>query len=328
MPWDTLADVITCRLYRDGKVAEEGFDPSRVSDLLEEKGTLIWLDLEQPTDTELTTIQEEFALHPLAMEDVRHRHQRPKVEVYDDYFFLVLYGVEWAEPELNRHEVHVFVGTGYLITIRYPPALDLQQVERRWQRQAELTREGGGFLLYALLDEVVDGYFEVVDRFEDASEDVEEQVFGDEAGPEVQERIFHLKKQVLQFRRLVMPLREVLDLLNEEVGLVTPALGAYYRDVADHVVRTLEFIDNVRELLTTALEAHLSQVSNRLNDIMKKLTSWAGIILVPTLIAGIYGMNFRYMPELLWRYGYYFALGLMLVSGLVLYRVFKKRNWL
>jgi magnesium transporter len=153
-------------------------------------------------------------------------------------------------------------------------------------------------------------------------------VFADETHPDTQEHIFRLKKQVIEFRRLVMPLREVLDLLQGEPRVVTATLAAYYRDVADHIIRVLEFIDNVRELLTTALEAYLSQVSNRLNTVMKQLTSWAAIILVPTLIAGIYGMNFRHMPELNWLFGYPFALGLMAVSATTLYVVFKRRGWL
>ena len=321
-------DVITCRLYRSGTLAEDGFDPARVSDHLEDPDSLVWLDLEDPTDEELALIEEEFALHPLAVEDARHRGQRPKVEVYDKYFFLVMHAVQLKDGELRDQEVHAFVGPNYLVTLRYAPAFDLKPVLRRWERQQELTQEGGGFLLYALLDEVVDGYFNVVERFEDDSESVEEQVFADETRPDTQERIFRLKKQVIEFRRLVMPLREVLDLLQGEPRVVTGTLAAYYRDVADHIIRVLEFIDNVRELLTTALEAYLSQVSNRLNTVMKQLTSWAAIILVPTLIAGIYGMNFRHMPELNWLLGYPFALGLMAVSATTLYVVFKRRGWL
>jgi magnesium transporter len=320
--------VVTCRLYRSGTLAEDGFDPARVSDHLDEPDSLVWLDLEDPSDEELSLIEEEFSLHPLAVEDARHRGQRPKVEVYDKYFFLVMHAVSLEDGELRDQEVHAFVGPRYLVTLRYAPAFDLKPVLRRWERQQELTKEGGGFLLYALLDEVVDGYFDVVERFEDDSESVEEGVFADETRPDIQERIFRLKKQVIEFRRLVMPLREVLDLLQGEPRVVTAPLAAYYRDVADHIIRVLEFIDNVRELLTTALEAYLSQVSNRLNMVMKQLTSWAAIILVPTLIAGIYGMNFRHMPELKWLLGYPFALGVMAVSAFTLFTVFKRRGWL
>jgi magnesium transporter len=320
--------VVTCRLYRSGTLAKDGFDPARVSDHLEEPDSLVWLDLEDPTDEELSMIEEEFGLHPLAVEDARHRGQRPKVDVYEKYFFLVMHGVQLKAGELSDQEVHAFVGTNYLVTLRYAPVFDLKPVLHRWEKQQELTKEGGGFLLYALLDEIVDGYFNIVERLEDDSEEIEEQVFSEKVPSDIQERIFLLKKQVIEFRRLVMPLREVLDLIQEEPHVVTSALSAYYRDVADHVIRTLDFIENVRDLLSTALQAHASQVGNRLNVVMKQLTSWAGIILVPTLIAGIYGMNFGHMPELNWLLGYPFALGLMAVSAGVLYTVFKRREWL
>lgn len=315
-------------MYKDGAVAEEDLDPSLISDRLVEKDTLVWLDLEDPSDEELSMIQEEFSLHPLAIEDARHRDQRPKVEIFADHFFVVMHSMRPDGEELQDTEVHAFVGPGFLVTLRYPPAFDLTRVLERWESQSELTKQGGGFLLYALLDEVVDGYFDVLERFEDLSEEVEQQVFANHPPSDVQERIFDLKKQVLRFRRRVMPLRDALDLLQEEKGVVTEPLRAYYRDVADHLIRTLEFVDNIRELLTTALEAHLSQVSNRLNQVMKQVTSWAAIILVPTLIAGIYGMNFVHMPELDWLFGYAFALGLMVVTAIGLFVMFRRRDWL
>lgn len=320
---------LTCRLYRNGAVTEEGFDPDRISDLLEEKGALVWLDLEDPSERDLRMLQKEFSLHPLAIEDTLQRDQRAKVEAYEDHLFLVIHPLSLEDGEIVDSEIHVFVGPGFLVTLRYPPAFDMGPVLRHWEKQEALATEGGGALLYALLDEVVDGYFELIERIEDESEEVEEAVFSDEPVPDLQERMFRLKKRVLLFRRRVMPLREVLDLLGEEVGLVTDTLRPYYRDVADHVLRVLEFIDNVRDLLTTGLEAHLSQTSNRLNQVMKKLTSWAAIILVPTLIAGIYGMNFiRPFPRFGNPSGFWIAIGMMAVSAVVLYWVFKKRDWL
>jgi magnesium transporter len=321
--------VITCRLYQEGVLKEEDFDPTRVSELVEEHGARIWLDIADPSDDELSLIQEEFSLHPLSMEDTRHGNQRPKLEVFPNYFFVVLHGLVLDEQdELIDSEIHAFAGHRFLITIRYEPVFDLHECLKRWDRQPELTSEGGGFLLYALLDEVVDGYFDTIERFEDLGEDIEDRVFSDEPDPGVQESIFRLKRRVVTFRRLVIPLRQVLDLIQEQPGFVTEPLRPYYRDVADHVIRTMEFADTIRDLLTTALEAQLSQVSNRLNVVMKQLTSWAGIVLVPTLIAGIYGMNFLHMPELHWKYGYAYALSVMALSMLVLYRIFKKRDWL
>jgi magnesium transporter len=321
--------MITCRLYREGVLKEKAFDPARVSEFIEESGARVWLDIADPSDADLSMIAEEFSLHPLAVEDTRHRNQRPKVEVYDRYFFLVLHAVSLDEKdELTDSEIHAFAGHRFLLTLRYPPVFDLTEVLQRWDRQPELTHHGGGFLLYALLDEVVDGYFEVIERMEDLADDIEDRVFAPEPDDTIQEDIFRMKRKVVEFRRLVIPLREVLDLVQEQPGFVTGELGPYYRDVADHVIRTLEFADNLRDLMTSALEAQLSQVSNRLNIVMKQLTSWAAIILIPTLIAGIYGMNFLHMPELHWRYGYLYALGLMALSMLLLYRAFKKRDWL
>ncbi len=321
--------MLTVRLYRGGKIEEEGFDPARISDLLHERGTLVWLDLEDPTDAELGLIQEEFSLHALAIEDAQHRDQRPKLEDYGGYYFVVFYGLELAGDALRTNEIHAFVGPGYLITLRYEPPFDLSPVLKRWERQIELTREGGGYLIYALLDEVVDGYFQVVDGLEDASEEIEKGVFGLVESSELQERIFRLKKQLLEMRRVVAPLREVLAVLQEDETIVTGPLEAYYRDVADHVIRVATFVDNIRELATTALEAHLSQVSNRLNVVMRQVTSWAAIILVPTLIAGFYGMNFRFLPwPLASRAGPAIALAIMLLSGGALYLVFKRLEWL
>lgn len=321
--------MLTVRLYRGGRIEEEGLDPARISDLLDEGGTLVWLDLEDPTEDELAIIQEEFSLHPLAIEDTQHRNQRPKLEDYGGYYFLVFYGIELAPDGLRTHEVHAFVGSEYLITLRYDPAFDLGPVLKRWERQVELTREGGGYLIYALLDEVVDGHFQVVEGLEDASEDIEQGVFGGAETSAVQERIFRLKKYLLEFRRLVTPLREVLAVLQGDQTIVTPPLQAYYRDVADHVIRVATFVDNIRELATTALEAHLSQVSNRLNVVMKKVTSWGAIILVPTLIAGFYGMNFLFVPWPLGSpFGPVITVSMMLGSAGALFLLFKRLGWL
>jgi magnesium transporter len=319
---------LTCHLYRNGTITEEHVDLSRISDLLDEEDTLLWVDAEDPTEAEMKTLGEEFSLHPLAVEDILHRDQRPKVEIYKDHFFLVLHSLSLDGQEIRDSEIHAFAGPGYLVTLRYAPAFDIAPVRKRWELQPELASEGGGFLLYVVLDEVVDDYFKVIESFEDASEEIEQAVFADEPQADLQEEIFRLKKQVLQFRRRVMPLREVLDLLQEGIGLVTERLRPYYRDVADHTIRVLEFTDNVRELLTTALEAHLSQISNRLNQVMKSVTSWGAIILVPTLIAGIYGMNFRHMPELHWVWGYPMSLALMALSAFALFRMFRRRGWL
>jgi magnesium transporter len=321
--------MLRIREYKDGLIGEESADPASISPIRANPDARIWVDADDPTDEELDILQKEFGLHPLSIEDSKHRGQRPKVEFFEGYFFVVLHAVRLSDQqELIDSELHVFAGKGFLLTLRYKPYFELDEVKVRLRRQPELTKEGGGFLLYALLDEAVDGYLKVVERYEDLSDDIEDAVFADEPNPDVQERIFKLKRQVTVFRRLVMPIREVLDLVQEQPGFVTDPLVPYYRDVADHIIRTLEFIDNIRDLLTSALEAQLSQVSNRLNVVMKQLTSWAAILLVPTLIAGIYGMNFQGMRELQWKYGYEYALGPMFASSVLLYWLFKRKGWL
>ena len=324
----------TCRLYRDGHLREGEFDPSAISDFLAEPDVLLWVDLEHPTEQEAAMLGQEFGFHELALEDCLQPHQRPKIEQYGSYYFLVAYAVAFADDDVVEREMDAFVGRNYLVTVRKEPAFDLTEVIKRVEVHGDLCKEGGAYLLYLLLDEIVDGYFDALAGLEDVSEEVEDLVFREQDAPGIGEvgrqgRIFQLKKQLLQFRRVASPLRDVLDVMQRRtIDVVTVPLEAYYRDVYDHVLRATDYLDNLRDILSSALEAHLAVVSNRLNEIMKSLTSWGAIILVPTLIAGIYGMNFHHMPELNWLLGYPFALALMAVSAMLLHRVFKRRGWL
>ena len=322
--------MITCRLYEQGERRSKDLAVADVSEVIDRAGTLIWLDVPEPTAEALQPLKEEFGFHDLAIEDCLHPHQRPKIETYDRYYFVVANGFQFADGEAPvPQEVCMFVGKNYLVTVRKAPLLDIDSVVRRWESHSDLITEGGAYLLYILLDTVVDGYFDVLDRLEDQTEDIEDAVLADTAVQATRSRIFTLKKDLLQFRRGAAPLREVLDLLTRgDIDLITPRLMPYYRDVYDHVLRTTDFVDSIRDILSSALEAHLAVVSNRLNEVMKVLTSWAGIILVPTLLAGIWGMNFVHMPELQWRYGYAFALLMMLGSGVGLWTIFKRRGWL
>jgi magnesium transporter len=311
-------------------------DLDDVSDFLSQPGQMLWLDLEGATKENVSMLGREFGFHELALEDCLHPHQRPKIEQYGSYYFLVAYAVSIEERELVEHEVAVFVGRNYLVTVRKEPPYDVAEVIKRTMAHTELCKEGGAYLLYVLLDEVVDGYFTALEGLEDEAEDVEDKVFRKDepsdpepAQADEQTDIFRLKKHLLKFRRVIAPLREVLDVMQRRtIEVVTVPLEPYYRDVYDHVLRATDFLDNLRDLLSSTLEAHLAVISNRLNEVMKRLTSWGAIILVPTLIAGIYGMNFRHMPELDWQLGYPLALGLMVVSAALLYRGFKRRRWL
>jgi magnesium transporter len=323
---------LTTRLYCKGKLEEIDFEPATIDQALEVEGNVVWLDVAGTPEEiaeSIPVLREEFHFHELALEDCIHPHQRPKIEQYDDYFFLVAYGVTVEEHDLVKHEVAMFVGRNYLVTVRKDPAFAFSSVLERWDAHSKLAAEGGGYLLYILLDEVVDGYFDVLDAYQDRTQDLEELVFGGSAQGDAHRHIFRLRKEMVLFRRFIAPLREVLDVMQRRtVGVVTERLEPYYRDVYDHVLRATDFLDGIRDILATALEANLSVVSNRLNEVAKSLTSWAAIILVPTLIAGVYGMNFRHMPELDWLFGYPFALGLMLTSGLILFAAFKRRDWL
>jgi magnesium transporter len=326
-------DMLTCRHYREGLLEEETpFDPAEVA-AARKAGTRVWLDAIEPTDEELKQLQDAFGLHQLSIEDSSRWGQRSKVEFYPEYVFLVSHGLTLdAANDLSDSEMHLFARQGvFVITVRRKPMLDFGPAIKRMQGEQGMQHEGIGFILYLLLDEIVDGYLDTIDRLEDLSDDIEERVSAEDeeaASEGLAQDIFHLRQTVVRFRRLASPMREVLDLLMEAEGIVTPTLAPYYRDVLDHTIRTTELMDNIRDLLTAARELQLAQVSNRLNVVMKKVTSWGAIILLPTLIAGIYGMNFRHMPELTWAIGYPVALGLMAVSAFLLYRGFKKRDWL
>jgi magnesium transporter len=319
---------IACRLYVDGRLEEAEFDTVKIDHALKQPGSLVWLDVADPTEEKLDFLAEEFGFHPLTVEDSLHAHQRPKIEQFDTYFFLIAYGMTVESEGVVEHEVAVFVGHNYLVTVRKPPAYDLDAVLKRWEANSELTAEGGGYLLYVLLDEIVDGYFDALDFFQDRSEEVEDKVFKEGTG-DVQNDLFALKKDLVRYRRLMAPLREALDVMQRRtVDVVSARLEPYYRDVYDHVLRATDFADSLRDILSSVLDGSLALISNRLNEVMKHLTSWGAIILVPTWIAGIYGMNFRHMPELQWYFGYPFAFALMLLSAGALRWWFKKKDWL
>jgi magnesium transporter len=323
-----VADI---RVFRAGKPTGEVPDLEGVGRLLEDEGVFVCIDASEPTEEEVSAVQEVLGLHPLAVEDVRHRGQRSKVELYDDHVFVVLRPLTVSEDRsLDRTaEVHLFAGRRYLALLRFGGGIDVEQLAKRWERQPDLLLHRGS-ALYVVIDEVVDGYLDAIEQLEDEADRIEDEVFEDraEGGEDLLERIFRVKRSAIRMRRLVMPLRQGVDLLQEDERFVARELAPYYRDVVDHILRCVELADNVRDVLTSLLELRSGQIANRLSDVAKKLSGWAGIILVPTLIAGIYGMNFRHMPELDWVVGYPLALGSMAISAFLLYRGFKKRGWL
>jgi magnesium transporter len=323
--------VIKGTLYRDGEPEGKLIEPSGIGTLADREWC--WFDVVDPTVVDLSTLQAELGLHPLAVEDARHRRQRPKVELYPEHAFVVVRPLTvLASGEIAETEIHAFVSHRWLVTLRFTPAYDLATIVHRWKMNGTLAGGGTGVALYMLVDEVTDGYLSVVERLEDRADDLEDRAFGRRSAWEdqrgLQSEILKLRRDVVRLRRLAMPLRQSIDLLHEEMWFLNTELVPYYRDVAEHLLRSVELADNVRDSLTTILELLQAQAANQLNEVMKKLTAWAGIILVPTLIAGVYGMNFRHMPELDWKVGYPLALGMMAVASTALYFVFKRNEWL
>jgi magnesium transporter len=324
--------MITVRVFRDG-VADEGtIEPSQIAECLAKGDAFVWFDASAPTADDIAALGQAFNLHPLTLEDIGHRRQRPRVELFEHYAFITLRPLTLNE-KLVEHELHVVVGSRFMGTLRYgPEPYSIDEVVKRWERQPELLKtDPGAFAVYVLFDEIVDGYLTIVEQLEDKADDLEDLVFADDPsidGSQIQERIFLVKREVVKLRRFASPMRQGLDLLQEQPGFVQATLLPYFRDVTEHAIRVFELADNIRDVLTSLLELRVAQVANHLNVVMKKLTAWAGILLVPTLIAGIYGMNFRNMPELGWRFGYAGALIVMGGSAFALYVMFKKKDWL
>ncbi|MCD6022763.1 MAG: magnesium transporter CorA [Actinomycetia bacterium] len=305
---------------------------SAVSDL--DDGEWVWVDAVDPDHDDVAEIQRQLDLHDLAVEDVRHRNQRPKLDLYPGHAFAVFRPLAVGPDGLSGSELFVFVAPRFLITLRFAPAFDLAKAKLRWPIVCTLA-PGTASALYAIADEIVDDYLEVVEELEGRADELENQVFRSdpepqhaEAGPELQLEILRLRRDAVQLRRHAVPMRQLIDRLADDSDLITAPLVPYLRDITDHLLRTIELTDGVREILTTVVDIRMAQSAHQLNEVMKKLTAWAAIILVPTLVAGIYGMNFRHMPELRWVVGYPLALGLMAVSCVWLYLGFRKRGWL
>jgi len=320
--------MIKARVYGDDGARE--IDENGISDAVGQAGTLVWVDVVSPEAADLECVQREFHLHPLAVEDVRERHQRPKLENYPTHSFVVAYSA-------GLQEVDFFVGPSWVITVREDDKgaqkghpWGVESARARFERTRE-PHPSPGYLLYVLLDELVDGYFDATDRAEDELEELEERIFGEELADErtVQQELFEVRRHLLVFRRAVVPLREVVaSLMRREVSWIDEHTAIQLQDVYDHVLRAVDLLDGQRELMGNAVDAHLAIISNRMNSVMKKMTSWGAILLVSTLVAGIYGMNFKHMPELRWRFGYPYALGLMAIVTVTGYRYFKRKDWL
>jgi magnesium transporter len=323
---------VLTRVYRNGVLEAEGFDPSRVSDYLAEPDTIVWLDSCRPSPGDLAVIADELGLHPLAREDATGRPQRPKIEPYAGHQFLVAYAVAYdaGKRELTTSEVDVFFDERWLLTVRKEPVFDMAPVVAQWEASCALAKHGTAFLLHGLLDVVVEGHFAAISALDDEIEALEEGLFGEASGGlRTQRETFELRKALVTLRRVVLPMREVLNgLMRRERFAIDAELVPYYQDLYDHVLRATEWADSLRDLITTVLETHLTIQGNRLNEVMKRLTSYAAIVAVPTAVAGIYGMNTRIYPAAGSATGWWFALGLMAAISGFLFYYFRRKDWL
>jgi magnesium transporter len=319
------------RVYRNGVLEAEGFPVADISDRLAEPGTVVWLDLCVPDENDLAAVSEEFGLHPLAVEDAIHQHQRPKLDRYQTHLFLSTYGVglDTASGELATSEVAVFVTKRALITVRKDDRFDIDRVVARWDDSPDLAKHGVGFLLYGLLDFVVDGHFAAVQELDGEMEGLEDLLFDQRPRPlDVQRRSFELRKSLVLLRRVVLPMREVVNaLMRRDYGVVDPPMVPFYQDVYDHVLRATEWTESLRDLVTTILDTNLTIQGNRLNTIMKKVTGWAAIIAVPTAITGFYGQNIPY-PGFGKPWGFWVSTAVTIVLSVGLYFMFKARDWI
>jgi magnesium transporter len=292
--------------------------------------SFVWIGLYEPDEDEFDSVRREFELHELAVEDAITAHQRPKLEVYDDTLFVVLKTARYVDPEevIEFGEVHLFIGKGFVVTARHGEASELHAVRLELEQRPDLLRCGPGSVLHAIVDKVVDDYVPVINGVDQDISEIEQQVFSDSRHNHA-ERIYKLKREVVEFHHATTPLLEPLDrLATGRLPLIHEHLHEHFRDVHDHLVRVTEQVEGFRDMLTGVLTANLTQVSVRQNEDVRKISAWAAIIAVPTAIVGVYGMNFEYMPELEWKLGYPLVLVLILVVCTTLHRFFRHRGWL
>ena len=325
-----MSQIVNSAAYAEGRrVAEVPI--AEIGDVLRKPDRFVWIGLHEPDQELLRQVQQAFGLHDLAVEDAGNAHQRPKLERYEDALFAVL---RTAQFDRERHEIdfgetHLFVGPQYVVSVRHGASSSYAEVRARCETTPHLLAKGPGFVLYAIMDFVVDQYFPIVDALEDHLERIEEAIFGNALDRQVTERIYRLKRDLLEIKRAVSPLVDICNrLMRFDLGLIPDDTRPYIRDVYDHSVRINEMVDTLRELLTSALEANLSLISVAQNESMKKLAAWAAIIAVPTMVAGVYGMNFEVMPELRWAYGYPLVMGVTVMICGLLYVRFRRAGWL
>ena len=320
--------LINCVAYQEGKKLAD-ITIEQISDYVGQPDCFVWVALKDAEESELAKMQVEFSLHELAVEDAHHGHQRPKIEEYGDSLFAVLHMVELHEADLSVGELDIFVGPNYVLSVRNHAEKGFLGVRLRCEKDPHLLKHGSSFVFYALMDAVVDRYFPVVDALETELEHIEERIFGKTSARDNIQRLYELKQKVMVVKHAVAPLMEAVSkLYGGRVPAVCQGTQEYFRDIYDHLYRANTSIEDIRDTITTAIQVNLSLVAIEESEVNKRLAAWAAIFAVATAFAGIWGMNFKVMPELQWAYGYPVALVIMAgVCGYLYYR-FKKSRWL
>lgn len=320
--------LVSCVAYEDGRKLAD-IEKKDISDYMRRPGCLLWVALYDADPVELAEMKAEFDLHELAVEDASHGHQRPKIEEYGDSLFAVLHTVDSINGKINIGEVAVFVGPNYLLSVRSRTDHGFANVRARCEREPHLLRQGSGFVFYALMDSIVDRYFPVLDAVEDQLEAVEELIFSGKSARSNIESLYELKQKLTTLKHAAGPLLDASGKLHGgRVPQVCAATQEYYRDVYDHLIRINQSIDSLRDTVTTAISVNLSLITLQENETTRRMAAYAALVAVPTMIAGVYGMNFRNMPELSWEYGYPLALAIMTVLDTVLFFRLRKAGWL
>jgi magnesium transporter len=325
--------IVDCALYRDGvrvPLEVSSSDLGAIQEARNEDGGFVWVGLHHPDQPEMDRVSRLFALHPLAVEDALHAHQRPKLERYDDVLFLVLKTLWYVDERdaVETGEIALFVGTDFVVSVRHGEGTELHTARRDLEHRTAVLGHGPSAVVYAVCDRVVDGYEDVAASLEIDVDEVEASVFSVDRSDD-SERIYVLKRELAEMRRAVNPLKDPMKrFASGQVPGISEASAPFFRDVADHLARVSETIDSLDGLLSNAFDALNARISVQQNDDMRKISAWVAIAAVSTLIAGVYGMNFEYMPELRWHYGYFVAVGVMVAASVLLYRLFKKSGWL
>ena len=323
-------EIINCAAYLNGKRIAN-IEASNISQVLQNPDEFVWVGLHEPSEETLVFFQQQFNLHDLAIEDAHNAHQRPKIEMYGDTLFAVLRTAQLnkANHHIEFGETHFFVGPNFLITIRHGSSISYADVRTRCESTPHLLRKGQGFALYAVMDSIVDQYFPIIEILEEDLQKIEDKIFKERPTRQTTEDIYQLKRELLDVKRAVSPLIDLANrLMRFDITLISEETQPYFRDIYDHAIRINEMVDHARELLNTALEANFSLLSIAQSDVSKKFAGWAAIIAVPTMVAGFYGMNFRFMPELEWHYGYPTVVLFTVSLCVIIYVLFKRSGWL